>query len=85
MLAIPLMCCTLTHLGMVAASKPNVLYFSLSVLPVNIFRSRAVKHFAPLSKVNNSSIFGRGIRVRLTFLVPVASVIGVTMNWVFCD
>ena len=36
MLAMPLMCCTLTHLGMGVASKPHVLHFLLSVLPVGI-------------------------------------------------
>ena len=35
--AIPLMCCSFIHLGMVVASKPHVLHFSLSVLPVKIF------------------------------------------------
>ena len=36
MLAIPLMCCTLTHLGTVVALRPNVLHFSLLVCPVKI-------------------------------------------------
>ena len=36
MLAIPLMCCPLTHLGIVVALRPHVLHFSLSVLPVKI-------------------------------------------------
>ena len=36
MLAMPLMCCTSKHLGMVVASKLHVLHFSLSVLPVKI-------------------------------------------------
>ena len=38
MLAMPLMCCTLSFLGMVVASKPHALHFSLSVLPVKICR-----------------------------------------------
>ena len=38
MLAIPLMCYTLAYLGMAVASKPHVLHFLLSVLPVKIFR-----------------------------------------------
>ena len=36
MLAIPLMCCTLTHPEIVVASRPHVLHFPLSVLPVKI-------------------------------------------------
>ena len=37
MLAIPVMCCNFTHLGMPVASKPHVLHFLLSVLPEKIF------------------------------------------------
>ena len=37
MFEIPFMCCNFTLLGMVAASKPHVLHFSLSVFPLNIF------------------------------------------------
>ena len=33
----PFMCCNLTCLGKVAASKPHVLHFWLSVLPVKFF------------------------------------------------
>ena len=39
MLAISLMCCTLTHLGIVWALRPHMLHFSLLVLPVEILRS----------------------------------------------
>ena len=35
-LAIPLICCSLTHLGIAGASRPHVLHFSLSVCPVKI-------------------------------------------------
>ena len=36
MLAIPLMWCPLTHLGIVVALRPHMLHFSLLVLPVKI-------------------------------------------------
>ena len=36
--AMPLMCCTLTCLGMVAASKSCVFHCLLPVLPVKVFR-----------------------------------------------
>ena len=36
MSAIPLICCPLTHLGIVVALRPHVLHFSLSVLPAEI-------------------------------------------------
>ena len=37
-------------------------------------RSSAVKYFSPLSNAKNSSIFGRGMRAKVPFLVPVARV-----------
>ena len=36
MLGIPLMFCTLTCLGIFVVSRPHVLHFSLSILPVKI-------------------------------------------------
>ena len=39
---------------------------------VPLCRSRAVKNFTPLSKANNLSILGKGMRVSVPFLVPVA-------------
>ena len=33
-----------------------------------------MKYFAPFNSANNSLIFGRGIHVKVSFLVPVAGV-----------
>ena len=53
MLVISLLCCAMTCLGIVVASRPHVLHFSLSVLPVKILSTSL------WSKHSSKSEFGK--------------------------